>query len=55
MILESGDLGVMVFTKAHLRRSPYCKVKQKVISGEDGVDLRIKVRWSLTGRIEDSK
>ena len=40
-ILESGDLVLMVFTKALLSRSSCCKVNPKVVSGENGVDSSI--------------
>ena len=53
-ILEDGDLGLMVFTKALLSRSSSRKVKPNVGSVEDGVDLRSTGRRYVKGLIYNS-
>ena len=53
-ILEDGDLGLMVFTKALLSRSSSRKVKPNVGAVEYGVYLRSTGRRSVKGLIYNS-
>ena len=53
-ILEAGYLGLMVFTKALLRRSQFWKRNPKVGYEEYGLDFSITVRKSEKGLIDHS-
>ena len=53
-ILEAGDLGLMVFTKAIFRELLSWKDQPKTGSGEYGVDLRSTGRRNVKGLIDNS-